>query len=429
MIPKSQIKIKYTNGSELETTSSKEAYIGYYIETNNGEYYMGVDNISLGESLQLIGENMNKNQKPTNNVKKYNLFKDGIKDFLEKTIPVPTMKKYPSEIDYQNGFFIRYFSKRINNSNYQEIDKDVYDSINKKESKYDYNLYEIGNLTWSLTENVYKKNTNELKKREIKFPNISYLFPLLNEFFKPDTLTLQENLTTEGGLYTADGEEYVGLYHIHPTGGPMVGAYHTDIPHPKLYYINQLPSPGGISYEEWLQSKETNNTPSSIPIRNKENTSNSLKSYNCIALWIQPEQDYVGLTNNQGLVPNGTSCVDPEDGTGTYNYNVYGEQALETCETNCSSINLQSTTNAGCMYSFDPNYCSDCNTHNNDACALEYYNFQSNNTCFCGNQGKQVYYASACCYLPDTDNSQDTSNPTTTSSNRGETFDGGGGGY
>ena len=80
MIPKSQIKIKYTNGSELETTSSKEAYIGYYIETNNGEYYKGVNNISLGESLQLIGENMNKNQKPTNNVKKYNLFKDGIKE-------------------------------------------------------------------------------------------------------------------------------------------------------------------------------------------------------------------------------------------------------------------------------------------------------------------------------------------------------------
>ena len=56
------------------------------------------------------------------------------------------MKRYPSEDDYNKGFFIRYFSRRIKSTGYQEIDKEVYDSITKKDKKYDHNLYEIGNI-------------------------------------------------------------------------------------------------------------------------------------------------------------------------------------------------------------------------------------------------------------------------------------------
>lgn len=50
---------------------------------------------------------------------------------------------------------------------------------------------------------------------------------------------LIENLYTEGGelVLTRTGEEYVGYYHIHPEGGPMVGARHTDQPHAYLTYI------------------------------------------------------------------------------------------------------------------------------------------------------------------------------------------------
>ena len=52
---------------------------------------------------------------------------------------------------------------------------------------------------------------------------------------------LIENLYTEGGEFvlTRTGEEYVGYYHIHPEGGPMVGATHTDQPHAYLTYIKQ----------------------------------------------------------------------------------------------------------------------------------------------------------------------------------------------
>ncbi len=52
---------------------------------------------------------------------------------------------------------------------------------------------------------------------------------------------LVENLYTEGGelVLTRTGEEYVGYYHIHPDGGPMVGATHSDQPHAYLTYIRQ----------------------------------------------------------------------------------------------------------------------------------------------------------------------------------------------
>ena len=411
MIPKSKIKIKYTNGEEFKSSLSGDSYIGYYIETSNGEYYSGVDNVILGDPLEPIGEDMNKNETPTITVKKYNLIKKKLKDFLENTIPIPAMKTYPSEQDYNNGFVDRYFSKRINSPFYQEISQDVYNSINNKEEKYDYFLHEVGSLQWTLTGNVYLENAQELKRREINFPNISYLFPLLNEFFKPDTLTLQENLVTNGGLlYTPDGEEYIGPYHIHPTGGPMIGAIHSDIPHARLYYINQLPSPGGISYEEWLQSQGSRTDIPSLPIKDDDSIYGHLESYTCTVIWVPPTDDYNGPVNASGLMPGGTRCLDPGDGTGVFTRREYGTSALSVCEESCSSINLnvgqefEPTTNVGCLYAWDPNYCADCNAHQTDMCGSgPYYPYELSQTCesgvpmLCGMYNGIAYYAPVCC--------------------------------
>ena len=50
----------------------------------------------------------------------------------------------------------------------------------------------------------------------------------------------QENLFTRGGEYlTEQGENYIGLYHIHPDKGPMVGAKHVSSPHSLLYRAGQ----------------------------------------------------------------------------------------------------------------------------------------------------------------------------------------------
>ena len=344
---------------------------------------------------------MDKNPYPTKNVLKFNIQKEGIKDYLSNTIPVPTMKEYPKESDYNEGYFTRYFSKNIYDLGYQEIEKDVYESIYQRKGTYDHNLNEIGNLRWALVNNVFKENSLELQRKELQYKNISHLYIQLNEFQKPN-LQNQENLYTEGGeLYYADGTEYIGSYHIHTTQGPMEGPYHTDILHHKLYYTNQLPAPYNTTYEDWLASLRP--TIGSHPGQEPEREILEAiipTSFNCITIWDEPEdQGYAGLTNIDGLVPSGTSCVDPGDGTGFYHYNDYGDDTLTTCQSNCSGT-VYGTIQYGCMFPFDSNYCSGCTAHNADLCHLEYYNYMHENTCFCGNYGNHGYYNYACCFLP-----------------------------
>ena len=52
---------------------------------------------------------------------------------------------------------------------------------------------------------------------------------------------VRESLYTSGNEYTLpNGEIYVGAYHIHPTGGAMVGPKHTSAPHAKLTKLPPL---------------------------------------------------------------------------------------------------------------------------------------------------------------------------------------------
>ena len=296
---------------------------------------------------------------------------------------------------------MRYFSKRINSTTYKEINQEVYNSIKSKEGKYDHNLNEVGQIRWSLIGNVFQQNALALEKTERKHKNISYLFPILNEFQKP-TLEPQENLYTEGEeLYKSDGTEYIGSYHLHPTQGPMEGAYHTDVPHPKLYYINQLPSPQNMDYEDFLDTLKPPTISAGleapeIPIRDT-----LAGTYNCGATWGQPIQGYIGLTNEDGLVPLSTACIDPLDGTGTYNRITHGDDALFTCQQECEGAT--SPLNVGCLLPFDPNFCSECNIHNTESCADNYLNnFEQiedsdHFTCFCGYYELVPYYSVGCC--------------------------------
>ena len=135
------------------------------------------------------------------------------------------------------------------------IVKEVYDGLISKDKKYDYNLYESGQIRWHIKGNVFKLNSISIRKVAKFFPNIAYAFPLLNEFLLP-TINVQENLYTQGGeLYYSNGTEYIGDYHIHPTVGPMVGAIHTGVEHSKLYYTPKLPKPNGLDYEDWLSTQ------------------------------------------------------------------------------------------------------------------------------------------------------------------------------
>ena len=340
-------------------------------------------------------------------VRRFNILQNNINDFLSNVVEVPISKSYPTNKDYDNGYFFRYFVKRINDTNYQEINNKTYNSILAKDQKYDHNLYEIGKIQWTLKKNVYKENALALEVIERQFRNISYLFPILNEFQLPD-LKNQENLYTYGEeLYRVDGTKYIGEYHIHTSKGPMEGALHTDVDHPKLYYLNQLPNPNDMSYEDFLKTYP----PSNVPVETPQATPNReegieirTESYNCIVQWGTPPSGYTGYINISGQSPIGTNCINPGDGTGTFRYSDYASEVLSTCENMCDGS--MEAFGMGCLLEFDPNYCSECQIPDLTLCTGNYTHDitlfnpdqeQGWYTCFCGNYDGLPYYSQGCC--------------------------------
>ena len=260
-LPKSKISILEAtggeSGDEFITKNSNKPYVGPYIETSDGKYFAGNSTINRGEEIyksEIIALNFGKG----NDFNTYQKIKIPPYKRLSKTKPIPSSKTKPTEKDYIKNYVTRYFVSRVNQQfGYKEISSKTYKSINKKEGKYDHILYNTGLINWAIKGNVYQSNSLQLQKLERTFPNISHLFTVLNEFQRSD-LQVQTHLTTEGDeLYFPDGREYVGLYHIHPTQGPMVGAIHQQLSHPKLYYADQIPSKDSTDedYKKYLNKK------------------------------------------------------------------------------------------------------------------------------------------------------------------------------
>ena len=246
-LPKSKIKIKTAQAGELVYVGDLSPFKGQYIESSGGRFYAGTNNLILGKELRYAPRTAlldgYGNADKTEDVQIHNVLNPKTNSFTINTIAIPGSKPQPTEKDYEKRYYPRYFTKRINNLEYKEISKDVYDSILNKSDDYDYHLNEVGKINWHLIGNVHKKNNTSIQIVSRTFPNLKTLFSNLSEYHRVDSTieTSQNNLYTAGKeLYYGDGKEYIGPYHIHPEKGPMVGAEHLSIPHDKLYYPNQL---------------------------------------------------------------------------------------------------------------------------------------------------------------------------------------------
>ena len=127
-LPKSQISVKYADPGILETGEGNP-YTGEYVETDGGQFYVGSSNMKLGEKLFPVKPKSNKTQGVNDNIRRFNIMKRDVKDFLSNTHLIPSVKSYPSALDYEKGYFMRYFSRRINGMGYIEIEPEVYKSI------------------------------------------------------------------------------------------------------------------------------------------------------------------------------------------------------------------------------------------------------------------------------------------------------------
>tara|TARA_R110002020_G_scaffold6422_2_gene27337 strand:- start:318 stop:1256 length:939 start_codon:yes stop_codon:yes gene_type:complete len=255
-IPNSKI-LKGTSQGELLYIHNNEKYYGPYIETSDGEFYEGISGTNFGLQLYIeTDEGEHHHENPFNyskDIELLHLFKPGLKTFFGKVKDIPSGKPSPTFDDYGRGYFKRYFKQRINGTEYSEISKNTYKSIQSKDGTHDHILYRVGHIVWHIKGlKAPRLNLHQLNKANRKFPKIMSLFPILDEYLKVEDKVIEDQNTTGGELYRADGSEYIGVYHIHPSRGPMEGATHSHIPHPKLYYLNQFPKVGNTPYEEFL---------------------------------------------------------------------------------------------------------------------------------------------------------------------------------
>ena len=239
-IPKSKLNIKETNGTEFQVKSTKKPYVGKYMQLSNGKLLAGSDPLRPGKELEPISTPVS-NLGYSQDVRLHRKLKPEISLGLGNVKDISFSKNTPTEDDYARGYFIRYFVKKVNqNTFYKEISKEVYDSLVKGKSEYDINLYQPGRIKWALRGNVRNINKSLLSKTEKRYPNLSLLYPKLDEFNRAETINNQ--FARPGELYYKDepGREYVGPYHIHPIKGPMVGASHKNTPHGRLIFAEDL---------------------------------------------------------------------------------------------------------------------------------------------------------------------------------------------
>ena len=193
--PLSQIKTNlYTNGTEY-TTLDGVAYTGYYFKISTGQLFTGrtpqdqpnlelvisdIDSF-ISEGTALSTPAFYTSDPDPDVSEEYREFTEIYNEYLlvKEEAKVQTVPSYiaptPTEQDYQNGEFRRYFCKKTNEILYLEINKATYDKLIVKDIQYLYSLYEPFNLPWQITgdkEQVARTNKNivDLTSQRLRLP-------------------------------------------------------------------------------------------------------------------------------------------------------------------------------------------------------------------------------------------------------------------
>ena len=170
--------------------------------------------MNLGSELEPIESKKGGNFGSARDTKVYSYLKPTIRKQVTKYRDVPFHKNTPTEKDYELGYFIRYFSKRVNESfGYKEINKKTHTDLISASPKYDTNLYKAGQIKWALKGNVIITNSNLIRRLRISFPNLNIIYPQLDEFNRPEVVN--DQFAQPKTLYYKNqpGREYVGPYH------------------------------------------------------------------------------------------------------------------------------------------------------------------------------------------------------------------------
>lgn len=163
--PKNKIKTNLqTQGGEYsivgeftETENSPgtdNSYSGYYYKLYNGEAYTG----------RFPGDGENKL------LTKVSSLQSTQPSIIKSQTPSTTPPLSPTDQDYENGMFNRYFSKKRNEYLFKELTKDEYDKLNKT-SNPEYTLYKPFFIKWMLfgdEQTIGNYNFYSVRNAEVK---------------------------------------------------------------------------------------------------------------------------------------------------------------------------------------------------------------------------------------------------------------------
>ena len=263
--PPSQITTDlYTDGGEYILTTTGEDYIGDYWELKSGLKYTG-KNPNSGTPIRLdISPNNYDVSSPeliedpflsqvqynkTIDISSFTSLPPNIANKIKpRSLPLPFSPSV-TENDKNQRYIIRYFTKKHNEYIYQEIKDTDFNLLEGRSESIAWDLYDQVALLWVIDgkqDVVSQSNFQTVfalsQKNSSKYPsgknwrNFDKLIKNYLQFYQG----VKENLSTSGGEYkTFDEKEYIGLYHIHPEKGPMVGPTHISTPHDYLYPINK----------------------------------------------------------------------------------------------------------------------------------------------------------------------------------------------
>jgi len=251
--PQSQIKANlYTNGNEYILSTTKENYKGYFYEVSNGSKYTG-KSPSDPPNILLISPNpqnpgpvneFDPQPSPTKTIEYlYSPYPNlKLSSNISRILPSPN-PTLPTSQDYKFGEFQRYFAKKNNELRYLEIDKQTYTLLQNEDPTIAWDLYTPITVTWELSGNGEK--TYNINKNVVSLAEQNNRWYGFTQWFKDKFLKYYQNLISQENLYTSgkefetpNGREYIGLYHIHPENGAMVGATHIKEKHDFLTPIN-----------------------------------------------------------------------------------------------------------------------------------------------------------------------------------------------
>lgn len=245
--PKSQIISNLsTNGGEFILSSTRKPYSGKYFSTSDGRFYTGATPQD-GNNQELLKK---PNLKPKNRP-------NGESDFNLNTSRVQSPQLYqaisnssgislispkgeitpPTEEDYDNYEYLRYFLQHKIKKSIIEVSKYTYINYFNQNPKTQFQLYTPIKINWVLVGKpieVYDINKNIVLLYEAKNQIKGMFRSFKGRYLKFYRSKKNEYFSTKGGELKVQktNENYSGFYHIHPTKGViMEGKIHTPSPH------------------------------------------------------------------------------------------------------------------------------------------------------------------------------------------------------